>query len=124
MNISEKITTLMARHGLTQSALAELAGVSQAAVNGWCSGAKPRPDAIERIGKIFDISIDYLVSDSIPLPEWIPPLRFATKNTSTDVSKTLLKISTQLSVAASALDDLSKSLLEIANAESDKKNPR
>jgi transcriptional regulator with XRE-family HTH domain len=75
MNINEKIISLMQRHGLSQQALAELIGVSQASVSDWCKDSKPRPQAIQRLSEVLNISTDYLVDDKLDLPDWVAPLK-------------------------------------------------
>jgi len=117
VNIHEKIKTLMHRNGMTQKALAELTGVSQAAVNGWLKNAVPRPDAMERLAAIFCISSDYLVTD-LDLPEWLPPARAkASDLVSLEMAKQLGK---HLSDAASSLNEAARVFKIMAAENADK----
>lgn len=53
----------MRRRGLTTRALGSAVGVTSAAVTGWTSGAKPRPDATARLAAFFEVSVDDLLDD-------------------------------------------------------------
>lgn len=58
------ITKRMRQLGFTQTRLAEMMGVSQAAVSSWCSGAKvPRIDKFDRLCEALEISRSYLLRD-------------------------------------------------------------
>lgn len=53
---------LRARHGLTQSQLAQSAGVSPGNVGDWESGkSKPGYNALAALARIFEVSADYLL---------------------------------------------------------------
>ena len=57
MSIGENIKKLRESHGLTQSQLGDIAGVSDKAVSTWESGSRePRMGAIEKIAQHFGLS--------------------------------------------------------------------
>lgn len=64
MGIGENIRQLRESHGMTQTDLGEIAGVSDKAVSTWESGlAFPRIGALERISKYFKIPKSMLIGD-------------------------------------------------------------
>ena len=57
MSIGENIKKLRESHGLTQSQLGDIAGVSDKAVSTWESGLRePRMGAVEKIAQHFGLS--------------------------------------------------------------------
>ena len=63
MNLSKTISTLRAVRGMTQERLAELIGVSTAAVSKWeCGNSYPDITLLPKLAEIFDVSMDYLFS--------------------------------------------------------------
>lgn len=65
MKLSEKIVMCRKQAFLSQDALAELVGVSRQAVSKWETGdALPETSKLPLLAEIFDVSIDWLLSDS------------------------------------------------------------
>lgn len=65
--IGDNIKYLHTSHGLTQSQLGEIAGVSDKAVSTWEAGIKmPRMGALQRIATHFNISTASLIEDAGP----------------------------------------------------------
>ena len=73
MTTSEKLQKLRRREGLTQEQFAEKIGVSRQALSKWESG-DALPDAVNlmSISRIFNVSIDRLLNDSLDLDEPAP----------------------------------------------------
>ena len=66
MTIGEKLTKLRREQNLTQEQFAELLHVSRQSVSKWELGtAYPETEKLIRIGKLFDVSLDYLLKDEI-----------------------------------------------------------
>ena len=66
MTLAEKIFTLRRKNGLSQDDLANELGVSRQAVYKWESGnSTPEIDKIKMLSKLFKVSFDYLLDDSI-----------------------------------------------------------
>ncbi len=64
----QRLRTLRKRKGLSQQALGERLGVSQAAVCKWESGqAQPDMDALRELARFFGLPMDALCSDE-PMP--------------------------------------------------------
>lgn len=63
MEFNEKLQNLRKQKGLTQEELAELLFVSRTAVSKWESGrGYPNIDSLKAIAKLFDVTIDELLS--------------------------------------------------------------
>ena len=63
MNLNKTINALRAERGMTQEKLAELIGVSTAAVSKWeCGNSYPDITLLPKLAEIFDVSMDYLFS--------------------------------------------------------------
>ncbi|MBQ9150843.1 MAG: helix-turn-helix domain-containing protein [Clostridia bacterium] len=61
MNLNQTIQALRADKRLTQEQLAELVGVSTAAVSKWeCGNSYPDITLLPKLAEIFDVSLDYL----------------------------------------------------------------
>ncbi len=61
MNLDKTIYTLRTERSLTQERLAELVGVSTAAVSKWeCGNSYPDITLLPKLAEIFDVSLDYL----------------------------------------------------------------
>ena len=61
MNLNKTISTLRSERGMTQEKLAELIGVSTAAVSKWeCGNSYPDITLLPKLAEIFDVSMDYL----------------------------------------------------------------
>ena len=74
MNLAEKILYCRKKAGLSQEALAEKLGVSRQAVSKWETGdAVPELSKLVLLAKAFDVTTDWLLSESEPEPE-IPPV--------------------------------------------------
>lgn len=66
MNFADKLIQLRRQHGLSQEQLADRLGVTRQSVSKWESGSSvPELNKIIMISELYDISIDYLVKDSI-----------------------------------------------------------
>ena len=63
--VSRNLRELVESRELKQSALANVAGVTEGSVSGWLSGrAQPRTKPLERIASYYSISLDDLVSET------------------------------------------------------------
>lgn len=64
MSIAERIRSLRELHGLTQSQLAEICGVSDKAVSTWEKGRNvPRMGAIQKMADYFNVSKGTIVDE-------------------------------------------------------------
>ena len=73
MNLAEKILYCRKKAGLSQEALAEKLGVSRQAVSKWETGdAVPELSKLVLLAKAFDVTTDWLLSESEPEPEESP----------------------------------------------------
>ncbi len=74
----KQINSAMEKHGLNQAALSKELGVSRAIVSAWFKGQKfPRPDKLLKLGLIFGLPFQELVSKSATLQE--PVIAFRKK---------------------------------------------
>ncbi len=63
--ISEKITELRKKSGMTQKALGEMLGISNRAVSNWEKQISiPSIENIYKLSKIFNVDVEYFISDS------------------------------------------------------------
>jgi len=70
MTLAEKISYLRKRAGISQEELAERLSISRQSVYKWESGeSQPNYDKIKAISKMFNVSFDYLLDDSIESPD-------------------------------------------------------
>ena len=70
MTFREKLLALRRRDKLTQTALARAVGVTRQAVYLWEKGLSyPDAAALLSLRRLFGVSIDALLDDSLPLPE-------------------------------------------------------
>jgi len=70
MTFREKLLALRRRDKLTQTALANAVGVTRQAVYLWEKGLSlPDAAALLSLRRLFGVSIDALLDDSLPLPE-------------------------------------------------------
>lgn len=70
MNLAEKILYCRKKAGLSQEALAEKLGVSRQAVSKWETGdAVPELSKLVLLARAFDVTADWLLSESEPEPE-------------------------------------------------------
>ena len=66
MNFAQKLTNLRIQNGYSQEKLAEKLYVSRQAVSKWEVGTTlPETDKIIAISNFFDVSIDYLLKESV-----------------------------------------------------------
>lgn len=73
MTFGEKLQLLRKRQGLSQEKLAEQLDVSRQAVSKWELGESlPDTENVVQLGKLFDVSIDYLLKDEILREDGIP----------------------------------------------------
>ncbi len=69
MNYSDKLKRLIARKGLTHQQAADLFGCKQHVMTRYINGRKPgNPERFKKLAEFFDVSVDVLMDDSIPLP--------------------------------------------------------
>ena len=65
MTLREKLIVLRDKSGISQMALAHQLGVSRQAVSRWESGdVTPTMDKLKALAKIYDVSLDWLCSDT------------------------------------------------------------
>lgn len=70
MEVGKKISLLRKNKGMTQKELADILHVTDKAISRWESGiGNPDLNSLPKIAKIFDVTVDYLLSDSNELPE-------------------------------------------------------
>ncbi|WP_207729297.1 helix-turn-helix transcriptional regulator [Clostridium sp. 'deep sea'] len=66
INISQKLKQLRKQHKISQENLAELLGISRQVVSKWENGlSKPETNNLLKIAKIFNISVEELVSSDV-----------------------------------------------------------
>ena len=83
MSIGENIKRLREMHGMNQSELANIAGVTDKAVSTWENDLKiPRMGAIQKIADYFGISKSAIIEDHEPAP-YSPVFRFGALPVST-----------------------------------------
>lgn len=98
MTFSEKLFKLRTQEGYSQEDLAEKLQVSRQAVSKWEMGnTLPETDKIIAIGRIFDVSIDYLLNDDFKL----------------DANRNLDRLVLKFLGYAQDMDQLSKDLISI-----------
>ena len=69
MNLPERLVALRKRAGLSQGDVAERLNVSRQAVSRWETGlAVPSTDNLSRLGRLYGVTLDELLSYSAPLP--------------------------------------------------------
>ena len=65
MNFSQRLKELRLEYGYTQTVLADLLGVSYAAIQKYEADlGKPRAKNLEKLAKIFDVSVSYLLGET------------------------------------------------------------
>ena len=73
MYLSEKILYCRKKAGLSQEALAEKLGVSRQAISKWETGESvPELSKLVLLARAFDVTTDWLLSESEPEPETFP----------------------------------------------------
>ena len=69
MDLAERLTALRKRAGLSQGDVAERLNVSRQAVSRWETGfTVPSTDNLSRLGRLYGVTLDELLSYSAPLP--------------------------------------------------------
>lgn len=69
MTLSEKLKEIRKRFGLSQEQLAEIMNVSRQAITKWeTDGGIPDVSNLQRLSKVFGITVDYLLNDENKLP--------------------------------------------------------
>ena len=70
MKLNEKIEKLRTDNGLSQQELADKVFVSRQAVQKWEKGkSQPSIDVLKSLAKLFDVTVDFLISDDEPEKE-------------------------------------------------------
>ena len=69
MDVAERLASLRKRAGLSQGDVAERLNVSRQAVSRWETGfTVPSTDNLSRLGRLYGVTLDELLSYSAPLP--------------------------------------------------------
>jgi len=69
MKLEEKLVVLRKEKGLSQLKLAEMMNVSRQAISRWEVGtAIPSTDNLKYLGRLYDVSLEYLLHDDAPDP--------------------------------------------------------
>lgn len=69
MDLAERLAALRKRAGLSQGDVAERLNVSRQAVSRWETGfTVPSTDNLSRLGRLYGVTLDELLSYSAPLP--------------------------------------------------------
>lgn len=69
MNLPDKLTYLRKQKGLSQEELAEKMKLSRQSVSRWESGgAVPGIDSLKLLSRLYGVSVDYLLDDSLDAP--------------------------------------------------------
>ena len=67
MKLNEKIEKLRTDNGLSQQDLADKVFVSRQAVQKWEKGkSQPSIDVLKLLSKLFNVTVDYLITDDEP----------------------------------------------------------
>ena len=63
MTFYDRYEALCAERGLNPQSreMFEVTGVTSGTISGWKRGSEPRPSALIRIARFFDVSVDYLL---------------------------------------------------------------
>lgn len=70
MELSKKLRNLRQKARMTRKELADRAGTSEATLGRWLSGdAEPTRAQLCALAKLFDVPLEYLVSDEIESPD-------------------------------------------------------
>lgn len=70
MKLEEKLVALRKEKGLSQLKLSEMMDVSRQAISRWETGvAVPSIENLKYLGKLYDVSLDYLFNDDMDEPE-------------------------------------------------------
>ena len=74
MNLPEKLVYLRKQKGLSQEELAEKMVLSRQSISRWESGgAVPGIDSLKLLSRLYGVSVDYLLDDSLDAPTDTPP---------------------------------------------------
>lgn len=75
MNLPDKLIYLRKQKGLSQEELAEKMALSRQSVSRWESGgAVPGIDSLKLLSRLYGVSVDYLLDDSLDAPTDTQPL--------------------------------------------------
>lgn len=73
MDLLERLSELREKRGLTQAEVAEELGVSRQAISRWETGKiKPSTDNLRRLGKLYGVTLDYLMGGGVEEPGQTP----------------------------------------------------
>lgn len=98
MTFAEKLQMLRAQNGYSQEMLAEQLNVSRQAVSKWeLGGILPDTDKAVAISRFFEVSLDYLLKDTIQI------------NMSDSLDRAIIRFLS----AAKDMDEISDELIEI-----------
>ena len=98
MTFAEKLQMLRAQNGYSQEMLAEQLNVSRQAVSKWkLGGTLPDTDKAVAISRFFEVSLDYLLKDTIQI------------NMSDSLDRAIIRFLS----AAKDMDEISDELIEI-----------
>ena len=97
MELAEQIAALRKKHGFSQEELGEKLGVSRQAVSRWEVGsAVPSTDNLKFLGRLYGVSLEYLLHDDAPEPEKNDFTEFTLSNGGTMPRKILRRNKTLL----------------------------
>lgn len=103
MTLGQRIARLRTARGLSQGALAEMLEVSRQSVSKWETDASvPELDKLLRLAKLFDLSLDELVTGEIRTPPSPAPAKEPPRNRNRTIALALLGL-TALALLVSAL---------------------
>lgn len=70
MDLSKRLMELRMKNGLTQGQVADAVGVSRQSISKWELGeALPGTEKMKKLGELYGLSVDDLLSDDPTLPE-------------------------------------------------------
>ena len=102
MNLSDKLIALRKNAGMSQEELAEKLDVSRQAISRWENGsAKPDADHLLQIGKLFGVTVDYLLNEAYESDNDLPKVK--EQNHILHTNLTLIAIIAQVSFLNAAI---------------------
>ena len=97
MKLEEKLVSLRKEKRLSQMKLAEMMNVSRQAVSRWEVGsAVPSTDNLKFLGRLYGVSLEYLLHDDAPEPEKNDFTEFTLSNGGTMPRKILRRNKTKI----------------------------